>query len=84
MEQLTYDVPGLADALHISLTSAYQLCRRADFPSVRLGGRWVIPVRPLEEWLARQATEKAPCAYLAKSAQRTETPQTVKKGLRLS
>lgn len=35
--------------------------------------------------LLASGQEKAPCAYLAKSAaQRTETPQTTRKGLRLS
>lgn len=67
MDKLTLTVPELADTLNISQTNAYQLVRRADFPSVKLGGRWIIPVRPLEDWLARQAEEKAPCTYTAKS-----------------
>lgn len=67
MDKLTLTVPELADTLNISLTNAYQLARRTDFPSVKLGARWIIPVKPLERWLAQQAEEKAPCTYPAKS-----------------
>lgn len=61
MDKLTLTVPELADTLNISLTSAYQLVRRTDFPSVHLGTRWLVPVRALEDWLERQAKEKALC-----------------------
>ncbi|MGM9593146.1 MAG: helix-turn-helix domain-containing protein [Candidatus Onthomonas sp.] len=60
VDKLTLTVPELADTLNISLTNAYQLVRRADFPSVKLGARWIIPVRPLEDWLANQAQKNAP------------------------
>lgn len=62
MDKLTITVPELAHTLNISRTNAYQLARRADFPSVKLGARWLIPVKPLERWLAQQAEEKALCA----------------------
>ncbi len=83
-QQLTYTVPEAAEAVGISRNNAYQLVHRADFPSVRIGGRWVVPKDSLRRWLECQAEEKAPCAHPAKStAQRTETPQTTKEGLRL-
>ena len=57
MDKLTLTVSELADTLNISLTSAYQLVRRTNFPSVHLGARWLVPVRALEDWLERQAKE---------------------------
>lgn len=66
--QLTYTVPEAAAAVGISRNNAYQLVNRADFPSVRIGGRWVVPKDSLRRWLESQAEEKAPCAYPAKSS----------------
>lgn len=65
--QLTYTVPEAAAAVGISRNNAYQLVNRADFPSVRIGGRWVVPKDSLRRWLESQAEEKAPCTYPAKS-----------------
>ena len=45
----------LAAALGIGRNAAYQLCGRADFPTVRVGGKILIPVDGLRAWLERQA-----------------------------
>ncbi len=55
MEKLTMNVNELAQTLGISLSKAYQLVRQSDFPSVHLGGRWIVPVAALEDWLMKQA-----------------------------
>ena len=62
MDKLTMSVPETAEALGISVNSCYNLVRRADFPSIRVGGRWIVPVESLKRWLNQQAEEKAPCA----------------------
>lgn len=33
----------------------YDLCRRPDFPAIRIGRSIVIPVDQLREWLAQQS-----------------------------
>ena len=33
----------------------YDLCRRPDFPAIRIGRSIVIPVDQLREWLAQEA-----------------------------
>jgi excisionase family DNA binding protein len=51
-------VTETADALGISRNTAYQLVRKGDIPSVRLGRRLVIPKTALNAWLERQADRK--------------------------
>lgn len=62
MDKLTMNVTETAQALGISVTSCYNLVHRADFPAIRVGGRWVIPVENLKAWMTAQAEEKALCA----------------------
>ena len=50
---------GDGEALGISRSLAYELVRRGEIPSLRLGRRIVVPVRALEE-LVRQAGAAAP------------------------
>ena len=47
--------PGeLAEVLGIGRNAAYQLCNRADFPTVRIGHKLIIPVDGLRRWLEEQ------------------------------
>lgn len=50
-ERLAISVIELAEQLGIGKTIAYQLVKRDDFPSVRIGDRILIPVDGLREWL---------------------------------
>ena len=50
----------VARYLGISEPLIYQLCRRKDFPAVRLSARRiVIPTNSLDAWLSQQALRKA-------------------------
>lgn len=52
--KMALSVDEMAQALGISRTVAYDLVKRADFPSVRLSEkRIVIPVDALREWLKK-------------------------------
>lgn len=44
---MTVTVSEAARILAISRSHAYELCARGDLPSVRLGRRIVVPIRPL-------------------------------------
>ena len=47
--------PGeLATVLGIGRNAAYQLCNRADFPTVRVGHKVIIPMDALRRWLEDQ------------------------------
>jgi len=57
MQRLTLTVREMAQALGICRSKAYELVARADFPSVRLGKKVVIPIDALHEWLAQGGTD---------------------------
>lgn len=58
MEKTIISVRELAERMGISLPMAYDLTRREDFPSLRVGARILIPVDAFKEWLAREASRK--------------------------
>lgn len=49
-----YSVEEMAEYLGISRAAAYQLANRADFPTLRIGRRMIIPVDRLEAWVDAQ------------------------------
>lgn len=47
--------PGeLGEVLGIGRNAAYKLCNQADFPTVRIGHKLIIPVDGLRRWLEEQ------------------------------
>ncbi|GGA56763.1 hypothetical protein GCM10007416_32470 [Kroppenstedtia guangzhouensis] len=54
-EPLVYTVKQAADKLQMSKSKVYELARQKDFPSVKIGGRVMIPRQKLEEWINQQA-----------------------------
>ena len=59
MEKTTMSVRELAERMGISLPMAYDLTRRLDFPSIRVGARILIPVEVFHTWLAKESSPKA-------------------------
>ena len=55
MTKLAFTIPEAADAIGISDRKLRDLIHVEGFPAVRLGGRIVIPVDPLRDWLRAQA-----------------------------
>ena len=58
MEKTTMSVRELAERMGISLPMAYDLTRRADFPSSRVGARLLIPVEAFHTWLTKESSSK--------------------------
>ena len=56
IERLAYSPGELAKALGISKTYAYSLVRDGRIRSIRVGSRWLVPVREVEAFL-RKAEE---------------------------
>ena len=56
MEKLTVNVREMAEMLGIGKPKAYELCNRADFPTVRIGTKIIIPVDALKVWLQQQVS----------------------------
>ena len=58
MEKEALTVNELADVLSIGRDKAYCLVKRADFPSIKLGASYIVPVRALRIWLLKSASDK--------------------------
>lgn len=54
MTKIAYSAPEVAQLLGISKSAAYNLMHREDFPSFRIGRRWLIQENCLNEWLEKQ------------------------------
>jgi excisionase family DNA binding protein len=50
---LTYTIPEAAEALRISSRSVRRRIAEGTLPTVRIGGRLLVPRRALEDWLDR-------------------------------
>ena len=63
--KLALSVPETAELLGISVPLVYQLTKREDFPSFKIGNRTLVSRRLLEEWLDQEAGKAgASNAYL--------------------
>ena len=53
-EKLTLSVEEAGKLLGVSRQVAYQLIHRADFPTLHIGRRILVPKKQLEIWMDRQ------------------------------
>lgn len=49
------DVRDLKEYLRTGWNNAYALCRRKDFPAIRIGRTYRIPRESFRKWLEQQA-----------------------------
>ena len=54
MEPLAVSAAEAARLLGVSRPTVYQYLKREDFPSFKLGGRTLVSVEGLREWVRRQ------------------------------
>lgn len=47
-------VEEVANYLGCGRSTAYELVRKQDFPTIRLGRRIIVPLTALQEWLQKQ------------------------------
>lgn len=57
MEKLTMNVTEMSKQLGISKPTAYELTRRSDFPTLKIGRRIVIPVEAFQMWLTNASKQ---------------------------
>lgn len=57
LEPLAVGATEAARLLGVSRPTLYQLMNRVDFPSFRVGGRVLVSVAGLQEWIDRQTKE---------------------------
>lgn len=51
---LTYTLEQAAEAIQVSRPTMQNLVHRADFPSFKVGTRWIIPADAFRRWLNEQ------------------------------
>lgn len=56
-ENSIIDVKTVANTLGVSTRTAYMLVRRADFPSFRVGNKWLISRNGFLAWIEREAAK---------------------------
>ena len=55
VQRRTYTVNEVATILGIGRNTAYEVCRNGDIPTIRVGGRILIPRDAIEDLLASAA-----------------------------
>ena len=62
-EKLTLSVEEAGKLLGVSRAIAYQLSRRSDFPTLRIGKRVLVPKKQLQEWMDRNCESGEPVIW---------------------
>ena len=58
MDKLAVSVPEAARLLSLGKNAMYALARSEGFPSVKVGGRIIIPLHALNEWVEDEAKKR--------------------------
>ena len=59
-DKLTLSVEEMGKVLGVSRQVAFALVHRADFPSLRIGKRILVPKKQLEAWMDHQINGEEP------------------------
>ncbi len=51
-------VPEVAEVMGISRAKAYELVHRQDFPVIKVGSKYIVPIDAFHKWLERVPWEK--------------------------
>jgi len=70
--RLTVSVPEAAKLLGLSRSSTYEAVRRGDLPSIRVGGRVLIPIQRLEALINSEASDESEASYASQDSDRQE------------
>lgn len=54
MKKEILNVKEVAEYLKISLPTAYQIVNQVNFPKIKIGNRYKIPMDALENWIENQ------------------------------
>lgn len=52
-----YSPQQVADIIGLHRQSIYKLLRQKDIPSMRIGGKWIIPVSDFDQWFESKKPE---------------------------
>lgn len=57
MEKLAFNVGEAAKAMGVGKNTMYALVKQEGFPALKVGKKYVIPVKPFEAWLSKKCLE---------------------------
>lgn len=55
MKKMTFDARDIAELLGVSVSCAYDLFHREDFPTLKIGRRLLVTQENFENWLVNQS-----------------------------
>ena len=58
LQKKAYSVSEMAEVIGIGRDKAYNLVHRDDFPAIKVGTSYIIPVANLNLWLLRAGKER--------------------------
>ncbi len=58
LQKKAYSVSEMAKVLGIGRDKAYELVHREDFPAIRVGNSYIVPVANLNQWLLNAGKER--------------------------
>ena len=58
LQKKAYSVSEMAEVIGIGRDKAYNLVHRDDFPAIKIGTSYIIPVANLNQWLLRAGKER--------------------------
>lgn len=55
VSKVAYSVKEASAALGVNINTMYELVRQSEFPSFKIGNKFLVSVRGLEDWVSKQA-----------------------------
>ena len=53
--KVAYSVKEASVALGVNINTMYELVRQSEFPSFKIGNKFLVSVKGLEDWVSKQA-----------------------------
>lgn len=58
VSKVAYSVKEASVALGVNINTMYELVRQSEFPSFKLGNKFLVSVKGLEDWVSKQAAAR--------------------------
>lgn len=55
VSKVAYSVKEASVALGVNINTMYELVRQSEFPSFKIGNKFLVSVKGLEDWVSKQA-----------------------------
>ena len=55
VSKVAYSVKEASVALGVNINTMYELVRQSEFPSFKIGNKFLVSVKGLEDWVSKQS-----------------------------